>query len=459
MAPVPTNSGDGVRDRRGAFAAVEGLRLAGEVSDVVPVRRTRTGQPTVDDVAAATRHALGPVRPRVAPGDRIAVTAGSRGIRDIAAVVRAAVAWLRDAGAEPFVVPAMGSHGGGTAEGQRAVLADLGIVESTVGAPVVATMETVEVGRLPNGVPVHHDAAVAAADGVLLVNRVKPHTDYHGPVESGLAKILAIGLGNHRGAQSLHAGGVAELGATIKAAADLVLAQGTVLGGLGIVENAAERTAAVELVLPEQIGGPGETALLRRAGELLARLPFTDIDVLVVDLMGKDRSGTGMDTNVLGRCWVPGVPEFAQPRITVVTVHGLSSGSHGNAAGIGLADLAPVRLLDGIDVRASYLNAITSGTGGLRRSRMPMLLADDAAVLRAATAMCGRRDRSDVRLARIRDTLTPDDLLVSPALLPEVAAHPELAVIGEPRPLVTAAGELAPWPVTTSVPTGERQRP
>lgn len=443
--PASTSTGGDVRDRRGPFAAVEGLRLSGEVPDVVPVRRTRPEQPAVADVGAATARALEPVRPRIRPGDRVAVTAGSRGIHDIATVVRAAVAWLRAAGAEPFVVPAMGSHGGATAEGQRAVLAELGIVEETVGAPVVATMETVEIGRLDDGTTVHHDAAVAAADGVLLVNRVKPHTDYHGPVESGLAKILAIGLGNHEGARTLHAGGVAALGATIKAAADVLLKQGTVLGGLGIVENAAERTAAVELVLPDDIGGEGETALLRRAGELMARLPFTELDVLVVDEMGKDRSGTGMDTNVLGRCWVPGVPEFPEPRITVVTVHGLSAASHGNAAGIGLADLAPVRLLDGIDVRASYLNAITSGTGGLRRSRMPMLLEDDAAVLRAAISMCGRRDRAGVRLARIRDTLTPDELLVSPALLPEVTEHPELEVAGEPHPLVTTAGGLSAW--------------
>lgn len=457
MAAASTNTGGDVRDRRGAFASVAGLPLSGEVPDVVPVRRTRPEQPAVPDVAAATARALEPLRPRVRPGDRVAVTAGSRGIHDVATVVRAAVAWLRAAGAEPFVVPAMGSHGGGTAQGQRDVLADLGIVEGSVGAPVVATLDTVEVGRLPDGTPVHHDAAVADADTVLLVNRVKPHTDYHGPVESGLAKILAIGLGNHRGARTLHAGGVAALGAAITAAADVLLARGTVLGGLGIVENAEERTAAVELVPAEDIGGPGETALLRRAGDLMARLPFTDLDVLVVDEMGKDKSGTGMDTNVLGRCWVPGVPEFPDPRITVVTVHGLSAASHGNAAGIGLADLAPVRLLDTIDVRASYLNAITSGTGGLRRSRMPMLLEDDAAVLRAATAMCGRRDRAEVRLARIRDTLTPDHLLVSAALLPDVAEHPELDVTGEPRPLLDTTGGLTAWP-RTGTPTAERAR-
>jgi hypothetical protein len=343
----------------------------------------------------------------------------------------------------------MGSHGGATAEGQRAVLADLGITEETVGAPVRATMDTVEVGRLADGTPVHHDALAAAADGILLVNRVKPHTDFHGAVESGLAKILAIGLGNHRGAQVLHAGGVAALGGAIREAADVVLARGRVLGGLGIVENAHEETAEVELVPADQVGREAETTLLRRAGSLLGLLPFTDLDVLVVDEMGKDKSGTGMDTNVLGRCWVPGVPEFTEPEVRVVTVHGLSAASHGNAAGIGLADLAPARLLDEIDVRATYLNAITSGTGGLRRSRLPMLLEDDRAVLRAAVQMCGRRDQAAVRLARIRDTLSPDELLVSPALLDEVDGHAELDVVGPALRLTTDDGRLSPWPAAT----------
>ena len=202
---------------------------------------------------------------------------------------------------------------------------------------------------------------------------------------------------------------------------------------------------AVEFVAATQIGGDGETALLRRAHDLLGRLPFTQLDVLVVDRHGKDKSGTGMDTNVLGRCWVPGVPEFAGPDITVVTVHGLTPASHGNAAGLGLADLAPLRMLDTIDLRATYLNSVTSGTGGLRRARLPMLLEDDAAVVRAAVAMCGRRDRNQVRLVRIKDTLSLDRLMVTPALLPEVERDPQLAVAGDPLALVEAGG-LSPWP-------------
>ena len=430
---------------RDAFAGVAGLRPEVALPEVVPVQRRSVGQPQVDDVAAAVRDALEPLRSQVSPGMSVAVTAGSRGIHDVATVVTAAVAWLREAGAEPFVVPAMGSHGGATAEGQSAVLADLGIDEERVGAPVRAGMETVEIGRLPDGSPVHHDVLAAQADGLLLVNRIKPHTDFRGRAESGLAKIAAVGLGNHRGAANLHAGGVAHLAQAILDAFDVIRGHGHLLGGLGIVENSSERTAEVALVRPEQIGGDGEARLLERAAALLARLPFDDLDVLVVDETGKDKSGTGMDTNVLGRNWVPGVAELESPRITVVTVHALTPASHGNAAGLGLADLAPLRLLDQVDVRASYVNAITSGTGGLRRSRTPMLLADDDAVLRAAVAMCGRRDPAAVRLARIHDTLTPGRLLVSPALLGEVAAA-DLEVVGPARPLVDDTQSLTPFP-------------
>jgi hypothetical protein len=313
-------------------------------------------------------------------------------------------------------------------------------------------MDTVEVGRLGNGTPVHWARVAAEADAVLAINRVKPHTDYRGPVESGLAKILSVGLGKHRGAEALHAGGVAALGESIGEAAQVILRHGNVLGGLAILEDAHGQTAAVELVAPAEIGGHGETELLRRAHVLLGRLPFIELDVLVVDRHGKDKSGTGMDTNVLGRCWVPGVPEFASPDITVVTVHGLTPASHGNAAGLGLADIAPLRILDTIDLRATYLNSVTSGTGGLRRARMPMMLEDDAAVVRAAVAMCGRRDPTQVRLARIEDTLALDRLMVTPALLPEVERDPQLTVAGDPVPLVGAGG-LSPWPQVL-VPSG-----
>ncbi|WP_344849887.1 DUF2088 domain-containing protein [Kribbella ginsengisoli] len=412
---------------------------------MTPIRRLLHDVPTEEDPYAAAQRALEPLGAAVRPGDRVAVTAGSRGIHDLVTVVRAAVDWLRAKGAEPFVVPAMGSHGGATADGQREMLEGLGVTPESIGCPIEATMETVVLGNLPDGTPVHHDALAAKADGVLLVNRVKPHTDFHGPVESGLGKILAIGLGNHQGAAALHAGGIPKLGESIEQAAHLVIANGKILGGLAIIENAYEKTASVDLVTPDGIAAAAENALLQRAGSLMARLPFDELDVLVVDEMGKDKSGTGMDTNVLGRCWVYGIPEFESPSIAAVSVHRLSAASHGNASGLGLADVIPARMLEQIDLRASYVNALTSGAGGARRSRLPMVLEDDAAAILGAVTMSGRRDWSELRLARIADTLRPNELMVTPALLAEVGERFDLEITGTARDLTDPTGELTSW--------------
>ncbi|WP_405069716.1 nickel-dependent lactate racemase [Kribbella sp. NBC_01510] len=428
----------------GPFEAIRGLRPAGVLPPVTPIRRLISDLPTSPDPYAAAQEALDPLRDRILPGARIAVTAGSRGIHDLVPVVKAAVDWLTAVGAAPFVVPAMGSHGGATADGQLEMLAGLGITPESVGCPVEATMETVVVGTLPDGTPVHHDALAAKADGVLLVNRVKPHTDFRGPIESGVAKVLAIGLGNHKGAAALHAGGIPSLGGAIEAAARMVVAQGKILGGLAILENALERTAAVEFVEPDGIAGPAENALLQRAGSLLGRLPFDELDVLVVDEMGKDKSGAGMDTNVIGRCWVHGIPEFDSPSIAAISVHSLSPASHGNASGLGLADVIPARMLEQIDLQVSYVNALTSGAGGARRSRLPMVMEDDEAAVLAAVTMCGRRDWSELRLARIKDTLSPNELMVTPALLTESAERFDLEITGTARDL-TSAGRLGPW--------------
>ncbi|MEU4190474.1 DUF2088 domain-containing protein [Kribbella sp. NPDC026611] len=388
--------------------------------------------------------ALEPLRGRIQPGARIAVTAGSRGIRDLVPVVRAAVDWLRAAGAAPFVTPAMGSHGGATADGQVEMLEGLGITPESVGCPIEATMETVVVGKLDDGTQIHHDKLAADADGILLVNRVKPHTDFRGPIESGVAKILAIGLGNHVGAASLHAGGIPSLGANIEAAARMIVAQGKVLGGLAILENAEDQTAAVELLEASGIAEAAENALQQRASGLLGRLPFDELDVLVVDALGKDKSGAGMDTNVIGRCWVHGIPEFESPSIAAISVHSLTPASHGNASGLGLADVIPARILEQIDLQVSYVNALTSGAGGARRSRLPMVMEDDESAVLAAVTMCGRRDWSELRLARIRDTLTPHELMVTPALLAEAAERFDLEITGTARDL-TSAGQLGAW--------------
>jgi hypothetical protein len=430
----------------GPFEAVRSLIFDAPFPRMLPVRQ-RFDAPRVDDVAAATRHALEPLRERIRPGMTVAITAGSRGIQDKPAVVRAAGEWLRSLGAEPFVVPAMGSHGGATAEGQVELLAELGMTEHTLGMPIRATMETVEVDRLPGGPAVHLDAHAAKADGILAVNRVKAHTDFSGEIESGVAKILAIGLAKQRGAEGIHAYGPANLGVWIPRVARRLVDTGKVLGGLAIVENAFDQAARIELLAAGDIGGPAETALLAEAKRLMARLPFDAVDVAVVDAMGKNISGAGMDTNVIGRMMIRGSAEFDRPRIATIAVLDVTDVSHGNAVGVGLADFVPFRVLEKIDLHATYVNAMTSGLGGPQRGQLPMALPTDRSAIAAAILTCGRADLERVGLVRLRNTLDLGHLLVSESLRPQVEGRPDLEITGDAEPLrFDDDGQLLPWP-------------
>jgi hypothetical protein len=366
---------------------------------------------------------------------RIAITAGSRGIRDLPTVVRAAGEWLRDAGAEPFVVPAMGSHGGATVAGQVELLAHLGITETEVHMPILATMDTVLIGQCEDGPPVHLDANAAAADAILLVNRVKPHTDFCGRVESGLAKICAVGLGKQRGAEGIHAYGAAMLARWVPEVARKIMGAVNVLGGLAILENALDQTARIVFVSCEDIGGVGEARLFDEARSLMGSLPFDELDVLVIDEIGKDKSGTGMDTNVIGRRMVRGVEEFERPWIVNISVHALSPASGGNAVGVGLADFIPFRVLEQIDMRSMYMNAITSGNSGTQRAQIPIALPTDRDAIAAALLTCGRADVADARLVRIHDTLELSRLLVSESLHDSVEANPGLEIDGDASPM------------------------
>lgn len=390
---------------------------------------------TENDPAAATRHEMGKLRGLVEPGMRVAITAGSRGIRDLPVVLSAVGEWLREAGAKPFVVPAMGSHGGATGRGQIELLAHLGITETQIGMPILATMDTVVIGQCDNGPAVHLDANAATADAILLVNRVKPHTDFPGPVESGLAKICAIGLGKQRGAEAIHAYGAEMLARWVPEVARRVMNTVNVLGGLAILENAFDRTARVTFVRCQDIGGAGEARLLEEARSLMGSLPFDELDVLVVDELGKDKSGSGLDTNVIGRRMVRGVEEFEHPRIRNITVHSISQASGGNALGIGLADFVPFRVLEQIDLRPMYVNAITGGNSGTQRVQLPIAFATDRDVVAAAILTCGRADLTTVRLVRIHDTLDLSHLLVSESLRGSVENTPGLQIEGDSLPM------------------------
>jgi hypothetical protein len=396
----------------------------------------------VEDIPTSVYAQLQPLLDRITPQDRVAITAGSRGIANMPAILRACGEAIREVSGDPFIMPAMGSHGGATADGQRDVLAGYGIIRETVGMPVITSMDVQEIGAVDD-MPVFMSTTALEADHVLLVNRVKPHTDFRGPFESGLAKICAIGLGKQRGAQTIHSYGTRGLAELMPRAARLIIEKtGKILGGLAILENAYDRTAAIHLVEADGIAGDSEAALQRQSKDLIGSLPFDALDVLIVDEMGKNVSGTGMDTNVLGRMFVPGVPEADRPRITAVVVLDLTEESHGNAIGVGLADFTTERVISRIDWQATYMNGYTAGISGLLRNRLPNVLLNDRAAIATAIRMCGQPDMSKLRVARIKNTLLTANVEFSPSLLQEACAA-NVEVTSQPQPMrFDAAGRL-----------------
>jgi hypothetical protein len=404
--------------------------------------RLRIEEPVLVDVGAATDDALARSGVAFRAGDEVAIAVGSRGLRDLGVVVGRVVAWVREQGAVPFLVPAMGSHGGATAEGQRAVLESYGLTAERSGCPIRSSMEVV---ALPQGdcpVPVVTDAVAATAAATIVVNRVKPHTDFHGPYESGLMKMVAIGLGKRVQAEALHAHGTGGLRTLMPLVARQVLAHGNVALGVAIVENGLEQTMAIEAV-PAAAIPDAEPALLALAAEHLARLPVDALDVLLIDRMGKDISGVGMDTNVIGRTMIAGEDDPPSPRIAMIACHDLTPASHGNATGMGLADVVTRRLADAIDHEVTRTNVVTSGF--LLRGKLPVVADDD----RQAWALClrgaGVVDVASVRAARIVDTLRCRDLWVTDAVLADLAADPRVAVLAQGLTLHGADGRLTPF--------------
>lgn len=373
----------------------------------------------VEDIPAAVQQAVESMKDIAAKlaGKRIAITAGSRGISHIPEILAALIHCIRDCGGRPFVVPAMGSHGGGTAEGQREMLASLGVTEDAIGAPILSSMEVVEVGRLPNGMPVYLDRTAASADATVIVNRVKPHTDFIGDYESGLAKMATYGLGKISGADTLHRYGVEGLHDLMPQAARLVVQKAPVLFGLAIVENAYHEVARLSAVPPEGIAGLQERELLKEAYALMPSFPFDEIDVLIVEEMGKNISGVGMDPKVIGRVRVHGVPDLARCVIRTIVVLNLTRETHGNASGIGLADVTTRHLVEQIDFRATYLNCLTSGITGIQRAFLPVVAPTDRAAVLTALRSCGRHDPRSARIVRIKNTLSLGEMDVSESLL------------------------------------------
>ena len=358
------------------------------------------------------------------PGRRIALGIGSRGIMDLVRMARCLVDLVKAAGGHPFIVPAMGSHGGATAEGQKQVLADLGITELSMGCPIEAGMDTVVAGTTSGGLPAHFDRLAAASDGILLLNRVKMHTSFHGPLESGLHKMLAIGMGKEPAAVLLHSRGPDGLRDLMPQVARLLLEKVPFLAGFGVVEDGYHRPVALRGLSAAELES-GEAALLQLARDLAPGLPFREVDVLLVDEMGKDISGTGMDTHVIGRLRIPGQPEPEWPKVGAIAVFGLTPASHGNALGIGLADFTIRRAAEAVDWRLTAKNVLSSGF--LERGRLPLVLEDEAAALEAALNHVFRdrpQGRAGARVLRIRNTLQLDEFLVSENLAEEMRAMP-----------------------------------
>lgn len=385
----------------------------------------------VPDVAASIAAEL--QRPDIAalirPGERIAIGVGSRGIGRLAEITTALVRALRAAGAEPFIVPAMGSHGGATAEGQREVLAHLGVTEARTGAPVVSSMETVEVGQTDDGISVKLDRHAVEADGIVFIARVKPHTAFRGTYESGLAKMVAIGLGKQAGAAACHAAGFGDMARRVPALASVALASASIRFGLAVIENAHDEPSRLVAVPAARILAQ-EPALLEEAKAMMPRLPFDQIDVLAIDQIGKNISGDGADPNITGRY----PTEFASggPQVAKHVVLDLTDETDGNANGIGTAHFTTARAVRKMSLGQTYPNGLTSTV--VTPVAIPMILPSDRLALAAALLTCNAVGR-DPRLVRIATTLRLDEFAISESLLDEAGRDPRLTVVHGPSPM------------------------
>jgi hypothetical protein len=404
-------------------------------------RMFRVGQkfegPRVDDIPATVQSELRRLQlpDRIKPGQSVAVTVGSRGINNIDVITKAAVAHLKSIGAKPFIVPAMGSHGGGTAEGQRAIVEGYGITEEFVGCPIRSSMETVVVCQTAEGIPVHFDRNAYEADHVLVCGRVKPHTGFVGDIESGLMKMMLIGLGKHNGAKIYHrAINDFSFPQIVRSVAGHVLKKCRIVAGLGIVENGYDETALIRAVHPEELEDR-EKELLVLAKQWMPRLPFKLCDVLIIDEIGKNISGSGMDTNVVGRKFNDRrAADDEYPKVKRIFVRGLTEATHGNAAGIGIAEFCTRRCVEQIDYKITSINCLTGGhpSGAMT----PVYYDTDCEVLDAALSVIGLVQPADARLLWIPDTLHLAEVECSAAYWEQAQGRDDLTVLTGPRELI-----------------------
>jgi hypothetical protein len=404
--------------------------------------------PRVKDLHAEVGKALhtSGILAMMKPGDTVAIGAGSRGIANLAKIVRAAVDHLKAAGMKPYVVPAMGSHGGATAEGQIEILAGMGVTEEAIGTEIRATMEVEAIGQIENGPILYQGKDSLAADHTILVSRIKPHTDFRSHLESGPSKMSVIGLGKQHGASIMHAGGGRNFQRYLEPAARIYETNTNLRGAICPVENAFEDTALIAGLTSAEIGTEKEVMLLKRAKDYIAQIPFEAVDILVVQQLGKNISGTGMDTNVISRLMIPRQPEaFGKVDMGIIVVLDLTEPTHGNVSGLGIANITTARVFSKIDWVATYTNALTSGIFGMYRVHLPITMPDDERALHAAVLGCAEPP-AEAKMVFIRDTLSLEHFFVSPSMREIVEAHPRLRIVDEvPLRFDEDGTMMSPW--------------
>lgn len=361
------------------------------------------------------------VKQTIKPGMEIAIAVGSRGIDRLVDLTKTTVQFIKEQGGTPFIVPSMGSHGGATGEGQREVLKHLGVTEESVGCEIRSSMEVVKLGELANGLPVYIDKYASKADGIVVINRVKPHTAFRGSVESGIQKMISIGLGKQKGAEACHQLGFKYMAENVPAMAQMIMEKTPILFGVATVENAFDKVAVLDIMLPDEIVEK-EPELQAQAKKLLPKLFFDQIDVLVIDQIGKNISGDGMDPNITGRYPTPYA--HGGPEVNKMVVLDLTPETEGNANGVGTADFTTQRLVDKMDREFTYANGLTSTV--VAPTKIATTLPNDKEAIQAAIKTCNILDFTKVKMVRIKDTLHVSEIEVSEALLDYIKQHPNM---------------------------------
>lgn len=411
---------------------VEGLLKDIKIPRMVKARQVFP-RPVIEDVGMAVRQELNAkgVLSAIKPGQSVAVTAGSRGIVNLPLIIRETVRFIRAAGGNPFIFPAMGSHGGATAEGQEEMLRGMGICEETVEAPIKAGMEVIQVGISKNGLPAYIDQYAYGADAVVVINRIKPHVAFRGPHESGLMKMITIGMGKQKGADTCHNLGFGKMAESIPDIGKEIISKTNIIFALGILENAYDETRKIVVLCKNEIEKE-EPLLLKEAWTYIPKIPFDEFECLIIDEIGKDICGTGFDTNTVGRYHTP----YASggPKINRVAVLDLTERSHGNANGIGIVDFTTRRFFNKMRFDQTYPNSLTSTVPA--SVKIPMVLENDRLAVQAMMKTSNIPDRNKARIVRIKNTLDLEYIYFSENLLPLAEKSSGIEILSEPEDMV-----------------------